>query len=69
VIDPVCHPLLQESSHAEERLRALFVASDIDGDGNLDFQVCTTVCMNAHVDCTCSPECMHSSTPRLYVLT
>lgn len=49
MIDPVCHPLLQESSHAEERLRALFVASDIDGDGNLDFQVCATVCMNAHV--------------------
>lgn len=33
------HAHFQESSRAEERLRALFVASDVDGDGNLDFQV------------------------------
>jgi hypothetical protein len=33
------HARFQESSRAEERLRALFVASDVDGDGDLDFQV------------------------------
>ena len=33
----------EESGRAEERLRALFVASDVDGDGNLDFNEFTSI--------------------------
>ena len=32
-----CAVYQEEAGRAEERLRALFVASDSDGDGNLDF--------------------------------
>lgn len=36
----------EESGRAEERLRALFVASDLDGDGNLDFNEFTSIINN-----------------------
>ena len=36
----------EESGRAEERLRALFVASDLDGDGNLDFSEFTSIINN-----------------------
>ena len=37
----------EEAGRAEERLRALFVASDSDGDGNLDIDEFTQVILHA----------------------
>jgi hypothetical protein len=59
-LDFVIHEFTQETQRSEERLRALFVASDSDGDGNLDYDEFLSMIQHTQTDKS------HSSLVRMY---
>ncbi len=59
-LDFVLSEFTQENQRSEERLRALFVASDSDGDGNLDYDEFLSMIQHTQTDKS------HSSLVRMY---
>lgn len=59
-LDFVLSEFTQETQRSEERLRALFVASDSDGDGNLDYDEFLSMIQHTQTDKS------HSALVRMY---
>jgi Ca2+-binding EF-hand superfamily protein len=59
-LDFVISEFTQENQRSEERLRALFVASDSDGDGNLDYDEFLSMIQHTQTDKS------HSALVRMY---
>jgi hypothetical protein len=59
-LDFVLSEFTQENQRSEERLRALFVASDSDGDGNLDYDEFLSMIQHTQTDKS------HSALVRMY---
>jgi len=59
-LDFILSEFTQENQRSEERLRALFVASDSDGDGNLDYDEFLSMIQHTQTDKT------HAALVRMY---